>query len=60
MHLQVGFSEAGGATSLLHALQQRHRLHAACMSFEVLERDDRALDEDEAIADATPVVQVRA
>lgn len=55
--MQGGFSDVGGATSLLHALQQRHRSHAACMSFEVLERDDSIWD-DEAVAEATTVVQV--
>lgn len=54
--MQNGLAHASG--SLLHALQQRNRLHAACMSYEVLERDDRVLDDDAAVADATPVVQV--
>ena len=56
--MQGGFG-TGGTNSLLHALQQQRRLHAACMALEIMERDDRELTDDLAVTDSIPVVQVR-
>lgn len=53
--------QATGAAQLnvLHALQQRNKLRGACMSLVVLQQEDPSLLlNDDAVADATPVVQV--